>query len=70
MEVEKIKNELEKKKARLKVKILIIGVTNAANILNINISDISNWLHNKREWSYKKVIKMTEILNKKKPSKN
>jgi hypothetical protein len=47
---------------KISAKILELGVTNAAKLLNLHHSDVSAWLHGRRKWSMEKMIKIAGML--------
>lgn len=62
MKTTKIESNLEMVKEELKKKITKMGVGTFSEKVGILEADVSAWLHEKRKWSYEKIIKLAKKL--------
>lgn len=62
MITEKTKTEMERLEMALRSKISEIGPVKAAEVTGILYNDISQWMSRKRNWSYNKILKISEML--------
>jgi Fe2+ transport system protein B len=62
MKSEKIKKELETLDSKLKEKIVDIGASESAGIVELKQSDLSAWVNGKRNWTWNKVLKIAERI--------
>jgi hypothetical protein len=62
MKSNQIKKDLIEIEQVLRQKIITIGISNVAEILKSNRVDIQLWVHNKRNWTYNKILNIAERL--------